>query len=129
VTEMNRREMIEENLRRKAELADEIEERERRYEPLVREKPRPSPPQRTDTMPEQNSWDAWDRWAKAHVDAGTAVLARVIGERVGEIHRGINKELAELREELAALRIERQIERAAKVVDLPSFLRRKEHAA
>jgi hypothetical protein len=95
------------------------------YQPLVRERPQPlrSKPMTT----QQQDWSAWDAWAKGHVDAGMAVLAQVIGERVGEIHRAINKELDEVRAELTALKVELRVLRGevkGEVATLPNWRRK-----
>jgi hypothetical protein len=92
------------------------------YQPLVREPPRAAQPQRNDTMPEQNNWESWDRWCRSHVQAGIDMLAKVIGEETGKIHRGINEKIAALENEIGQLKAQLEIVRNAATgapVDLP----------
>jgi hypothetical protein len=89
------------------------------YEPLVREPPRSVQPQRTDTMPEQN-WDGWNNWARGHVEAGTNMVAQVIGEEVAKIERRLIERITALEVELAVLRGEAKRE----VATLPNWRKR-----
>jgi hypothetical protein len=76
------------------------------YEPLVREKPPRSTkpqPQRNNVMAEQN-WDGWNNWARGHVEAGTNMVAQVIGEEVAKIERRLIERITALEVELAVLR-------------------------
>jgi hypothetical protein len=75
---------------------------------------------------------AWDAWARGHVANGTNMLAQVIGQEVGKIERRLAERITELENSLGQLRAQTEILRnvtTGAVVDLPSFLRRKENAA
>jgi hypothetical protein len=99
---MNRRKMMEENLRAQAELRADMAERASRYEPLVRERPQSAQPKRSNVVSEEN-WDAWNAWARTHVQAGTDMLAKVIGEETGKIHQTLLERIVALEGELGAL--------------------------
>jgi hypothetical protein len=94
------------------EWAQENERRDAFEPPL--ERTRPNQP-----APVTHDW----------VANGLDVLARTIGQEVGRIERALLARIDALEAEIGQLRAAAQVERAAKIVDLPSFLRRKENAA
>jgi hypothetical protein len=97
------------------------------FVPLRRE---PLQPVRTpESQAQQADWRAWDDWCKAHVQNGLLEFADMLGEEIGRSDREINARLAALETVVGELRAAREVEQAAKVVDLPNFLRKRNDAA
>jgi hypothetical protein len=110
--------------RERSAWAEENERRDAFVPPLKRSPPRPM--RRSEPVTQEQDWSAWDAWCKAHVDAGTAVLARVIGQEVGKIEQRLIERITALEVELAVLRNEAK----GAVIDLPRLpLRERSNAA
>jgi hypothetical protein len=109
------------------EFAEDAARREWSYEPLRREPPVSRSTTMTHETP-QPSWDDWNEWAESHVARGLETVADIIGDEIGVIERDLHERIAKLEEELGQMRADREIERAAKVIDLPDW-RKKSDAA
>jgi hypothetical protein len=132
VIAMDRKRLMQDNATRIAELRDDIERREMRYEPLER-----TPPvvrsQQPESQAQQQDWSAWNEWAEAHVARGLEALADtmacVVGEEVGTIERRLTERIEALEAEVGQLRAQQTVEAAAKVIDLPRLPLRTRDAA
>jgi hypothetical protein len=96
------------------------------YVPLRRELPHPR--STAVTQQPEPKWDDWNQWAEAHVQRGLERAAEIVGEEVGAIERSLIERIKKLEAEIGELRAEQTVEHAAKVVDLPSFLRKRDNA-
>jgi len=96
----------------------------REYTPLVRERPAPirSTPIMTDT-PEPD-WSGWESWINGHLEN----FAEMLGQELSASDRAVNLGLESLEQKLGELLAEREVERAAKVIDLPDFRKKRSNA-
>jgi hypothetical protein len=133
-----RSERILREARETIERVDELnwqwaQERRDPYVPLERERPRAAQPQRKTPMTTQPDWSDWNTWARTIAKQEilayeSGALGPTLGD-IGKITGALRREVDELRAELGQLKAEREVELAAKIIDLPNPLRRRSSAA
>jgi hypothetical protein len=87
-----------------------------------------SQPNKTTVAMKREAQEGWDRWCRGHVANGLDVLALTIGQEIGAIEARINAKIDALEARLGELKAEREVERRAKIIDIPNW-RRKSNAA
>jgi hypothetical protein len=78
----------------------------------------------TQPQPQMTAQAAWDSWCKAHVGNGLDMLAHEVGAWCGQLEARLNKRISELEAEVGQLRAAAEVERAAKIIDLPNWRKR-----
>jgi hypothetical protein len=89
--------------------------------------PKPKPAQPAAMTPDASR--TWNEWARAHTQNATDMLARIIGEECGKIENRLAKRIEAVERELGETRAAAEVERRAKIVDLPRLPLRRRDAA
>jgi hypothetical protein len=70
----------------------------------------------------------WKAWATKLIDDRARTLAYIIGSECGKIERRLTAKIDALEREIGELRAAAQVERVAKIVDLPNWRKRNDAA-
>jgi hypothetical protein len=91
--------------------------------------PKPEPKPASTVAMNREAKEGWDRWCRSHVQDGLDMLALVVGEETGAIERRLNAKIDAVERALGEMRAEAQVERSARIIDLPRLPLRKRDAA
>jgi hypothetical protein len=130
VNAMDRKQMLEANAARMRELATDIERRElldltiptRRVPDRTMHYSTQEPQHTEGNTMQMNAEteNAWNAWLWGNLDQ----LSRTFGEEAGALERRLMEKIERLESEIGQLKADRQVERAATVVDLPDWRRK-----